>query len=188
MDTRALEKDEILKAHRAAPRMGINTQNSQRMNAMAFLNELSRAVRSSGVSAVDYRAVPLEPSPRDRALWQTCRAWQIVLVPSGKSELFMALELRGDIVIGSNPGSNEGLDVNVSGLDGYGQGVSRRHVLLRPTREKLYLLDLNSTNGTSINGMPATIGRAYTLADGDLFSLGRLHLQLKIARKPEPLT
>jgi FHA domain-containing protein len=185
MATRALEPDEIIAAQRAAPRPVVRTHNSERVNALAFLNELSRAVRAPGITAIEYRRVPNTPSLRDHALWQDYQTWQIVIVPSGKSELHMAYELGGDVVVGSNAQSTEGLDINLAGLDGFEQGVSRRHLLLRPTREKLFLIDLHSTNGTAINGLPVAVGQAYSLADGDLISVGRLHLQIKIARKPE---
>jgi len=185
MATRALEPDEIIAAQRAAPRRSMRTHNSERVNALAFLNELARAVRAPGITAIEYRNVPHTPSARDRALWQDFQTWQIVIVPSGKSELHMAYDLHGDIVVGSNSQSSEGLDINLAGLDGFEQGVSRRHLLLRPTREKLYLIDLHSTNGTTVNGLPVAVGQAYSMADGDLLSIGRMHLQIKIARKPQ---
>ena len=183
-NTRALEKEEILAVQKAASSNIAKTVNSQRMTAMSFLNELSRAVRGSGVTAVEFSPVPSDPSLRDRRLWQGLQTWRIVLIPSGKSSLFMAYDLRGDTVIGSNARSHEGIDVNLSGLDGFEQGVSRRHLLLRPTVSKLFAMDLQSTNGSAINGLPAAVGRAYTLADGDLISLGRLHLQIKVVRQP----
>ena len=183
-DTRALDRDEILAIQKAASSNAAKTVASQRMNAMAFLNELSRAVRGSGVSAVEFQPVPRDPSIRDRRLWQGLETWRVVLIPSGQSNLFMAYDLRGDAVIGSNAGSQEGLDINLAGLNGFEHGVSRRHLLIRPTVSKLFVMDLQSTNGSAINGLPATVGRAYTLADGDLLSLGRLHLQLKIVRSP----
>jgi len=188
-NTRALEREEIAAIQKAASSARRNdTLNAQRMNALAFLNELSRAVRGSGVTPVEFSAIPRDPSLRDRRLWQGRQTWRIALIPSGKSDLFMAYDLRGDAVIGCNSRSSDELDINMVGLDGFEQGVSRRHVLLRPTLSKLYALDLQSTNGTAINGLPATVGRAYALADGDLLSIGRLHLQVKVVCKPEPET
>ena len=48
--------------------------------------------------------------------------------------------------------------------------VSRRHALLRQTRDGYTIEDLGSTNGTFVNG--ARIIRAIPLADGDRISLG----------------
>jgi pSer/pThr/pTyr-binding forkhead associated (FHA) protein len=69
--------------------------------------------------------------------------------------------------------------VNLASWQGEERGVSRRHALLRPGREKLFILDLGSTNGTHYNGTPLTTDRAQPLQAGDLLTLGRLHVRVK---------
>ncbi len=184
--TRILEPEESIDAAGKASRIGVSTQNSARNNARTLVHELIKPLQNTSGLTIEFRPVPASPGPRDCALWQDRTTWQIILMPSAKSDLFLAFELRGDTVVGSDVRGGDVPDVNLAGLDGYEQGVSRRHVLLRPTHEKLYMIDLKSTNGTSINGLPATVGRAYALRDGDLLSLARLHIRIKIVRWPAP--
>lgn len=51
--------------------------------------------------------------------------------------------------------------------------VSRRHAQLRRDGELLYLIDLGSTNGTFVNGVPI---RHHRLSDGDVIKIGMTSL------------
>ena len=96
----------------------------------------------------------------------------------------MALELRGDIVIGSSSDPEPDLDVNVADWRGEEHGVSRRHCRLRPTNSNLFIIDLESTNGSHLNGIELGEGQARALQDGDLITLGRLHLRVIVVQSP----
>lgn len=50
------------------------------------------------------------------------------------------------------------------------RGVSRFHAKLMKKEDGLYILDLNSTNGTFINGKPIDAGKEYRLEVGDMVS------------------
>jgi len=52
--------------------------------------------------------------------------------------------------------------------------VSRCHALLLRDADELLLLDLESTNGTLVNGMPAQPDRLVRLADGDSIRFGQV--------------
>jgi pSer/pThr/pTyr-binding forkhead associated (FHA) protein len=56
--------------------------------------------------------------------------------------------------------------------------------MLRPSLHKLFILDLRSTNGTHINGLPLGVGWAYALKDSDLITLAQLHLRFRLYRTP----
>ena len=55
--------------------------------------------------------------------------------------------------------------------------VSTQHALLQISQDKVSVLDLNSTNGTLVNGVP--IHNAYPLRSGDLLMLGRTELRIE---------
>jgi hypothetical protein len=184
LNTRALTSD-AAETYVKPAATGMSTEETIRVNALDFLNEMARPVRRPQESSLRFQPVPLEPSMRDRLQWQAIQPWHIVVMPTERPYDFMALELLGDVVMGSNDVTQAGIDVNLASIGGYDRGVSRRHVMLRPTREKLYVIDLHSTNGTCVNGMPSPVGEAHPLRDGDLLSVGHLHLQIKIARRPE---
>jgi hypothetical protein len=61
-------------------------------------------------------------------------------------------------------------------LDALRHGVSRQHCLLRRAGTQLILTDLNSTNGTYLNGERVMPTRDYVVADDDRLILGTLHL------------
>ncbi len=63
-------------------------------------------------------------------------------------------------------------------------GVSRRHALVRPGKDSLYLIDQNSTNGTWVNGQRLLPGRDFALSDGDVIELGALRMTLRIMEAP----
>ncbi len=132
---------------------------------------------------LDYQIVPRDPSRR-KELAPDEKPWRLLVTPTGISSPPLSLELRGDVVIGCDTEADDALDVNLNEWQGYQRGVSRRHVMLRPGRNKLFIMDLRSTNGTHINGLPLGVGWAYALKDGDLITLGRLHMRVRIMQRP----
>lgn len=60
------------------------------------------------------------------------------------------------------------------------QGVSRLHAKIICEEGAFYLVDLNSTNSTYINGSKLQPQQAYSLRDGDMIELGNYKLQYNI--------
>ena len=81
---------------------------------------------------------------------------------------------RGDN--GRNP------DIDLTQLDGVRFGISRSHAAITYDETQLYVEDLNSTNGTRINGYRLDSGRTYRLRNGDELELGRLRLVVQLVR------
>ena len=52
------------------------------------------------------------------------------------------------------------------------QGVSRLHAKIICGQDNYYVVDLNSTNSTYVNGTRLIPQQAYSLADGDVIELG----------------
>ena len=60
--------------------------------------------------------------------------------------------------------------------------VSGRHAAIDISNEGVYLLDLGSTNGTTVNGQPI---KKHLLQNNDLIEVGKYHLKFKSdAEKP----
>ncbi len=110
--------------------------------------------------------------------------WRVVFEPMGVNVPPLALEIHGDVILGSDAAPDSDLDVNLITYDGWMRGVSRRHVMLRPSKTKLFIMDLRSTNGTQINGLPLGVGWAYALKQGDIVSLAKLNFTVSITGKP----
>lgn len=110
--------------------------------------------------------------------------WRINLAPAGNGDSTLALELRGDVIIGAGEDTGAGIDVNLEVWEGSSRGVSTRHVMLRPTRSKVFIMDLRSGTGTSINGLPLGVGWAYALQNNDLITMGHLNIRYRVVQQP----
>lgn len=73
-------------------------------------------------------------------------------------------------------------DVDLYDYGAFEHGVSRCHALLRREGQRLIVQDLDSANGTYINGNQLVAHTPYPLSDGDLLRLGRLPLQVFFGR------
>lgn len=69
-------------------------------------------------------------------------------------------------------------DVDLDKYEAYDQGVSRIHAELRLGPDGLQVIDLDSVNGTLINGEQIESQDPHPIHHGDILQLGRLRLQL----------
>jgi hypothetical protein len=96
----------------------------------------------------------------------------------------MGIEVAGDVILGTVRQNTDTPDLDLSNYGADEKGVSRRHALLRPGKAGLFLIDLKSTNGTSVNGVIAGKGMAIELQHRDAVSLGALSFVVKILASP----
>ena len=84
--------------------------------------------------------------------------------------------LEDEFIIGrSIEGSDEKV-VDLSLYDAYNQGVSRRHLMIRRNGKTCTVLDLNSTNGTRVNGQSLHPQRPFPVKSGSQIRLGKMHI------------
>jgi pSer/pThr/pTyr-binding forkhead associated (FHA) protein len=69
-------------------------------------------------------------------------------------------------------------DIDLQSSDAYEQGVSRLHAEIRLEPEGVFVVDLDSANGTLINGKALEPQRPALVNHGDIVQLGRLRTQL----------
>jgi len=111
--------------------------------------------------------------------------WRLILTPLDRHvHESLPVEVRGDAVMGINKAGGAEPDIDLSRWDGYDFGVSRRHVQLRPSEKSLYVIDLNSTNGTHVNGLPIGPSWAHALSTGDILTVGMLNLRITLLAMP----
>lgn len=77
---------------------------------------------------------------------------------------------RGDPARGISP------EVELSDGVARAKGVSRLHAVVYCAEQTFYIVDLNSTNGTYINGIRLVPQRPHPLSDGDEIRLGEYEL------------
>ena len=79
----------------------------------------------------------------------------------------------------ADPMSNFTPDVDLGSYDALEQGVGRRHARLLVQNGQVVVEDLDSTNGTFVNGQRLQPRQPQPLRDGDQLQLGRLTLQVQ---------
>jgi K+-sensing histidine kinase KdpD len=125
---------------------------------------------------VDYKPVPRKRVDEDIPVWRV--RFDLATDPSRA----FGLDINGEVVLGRGPTS--ATDIDLSEFDAAKLGVSREHLKLRPTGTRLFVIDLESTNGTYRNGHPVGVKNPEGLNHGDTLSLGRLQFTVRIIERP----
>jgi hypothetical protein len=74
-------------------------------------------------------------------------------------------------------------DVDLSAFDAEAHGISRIHIELRVEGSTIMVVDLDSSNGTMVNGLPLDPQEPVRLHDGDVLQLGTLQMQFLIRKE-----
>ena len=137
----------------------------------------------------EYHPIPYVPGDEDKnnpLVLET--PWRVILElyeQGGKHQrLQLGLDLYGDVVLGraeSRPGR---IILNLSEYGASELGVSHEHALIRPTMNKLFIIDQGSTNGTLVNGIPVGRGIATKLQDQAMINLGKMVMMVHIIKQP----
>ena len=69
-------------------------------------------------------------------------------------------------------------DIDLGPYQAYTHGVSRLHAVIRRGVDNVLLSDLESANGTFVNGQRLPADEEQPLAHGDVISLGGLKMQV----------
>lgn len=103
--------------------------------------------------------------------------WRIILQVDGPGQTTIGLDVRQPLVLGRlDPDGEHDPDLDLTSHMASEHGVSRQHAILIPAPEALYLADLESSNGTWVNGKYLDPGVRYVLSAGDQIELGLLRL------------
>ncbi len=102
----------------------------------------------------------------------------VVILQVENDETPILVQMRREVVLGrvTDAQDDEHTYINLLPYGADEMGVSRRHARLLREDRAVYVLDLNSTNGTRLNGEPLPSGVEKRLRDGDELTLGRLKL------------
>jgi pSer/pThr/pTyr-binding forkhead associated (FHA) protein len=98
----------------------------------------------------------------------------------------VALESLSRGVLGRiDPNSADDPDFDLTAYEAQEKGVSRRHAALCRAQDTLLIVDLDSLNGTYINGHRIAANQAYPLHDGDEVRLARLVILISFQPKED---
>lgn len=73
-------------------------------------------------------------------------------------------------------------DVDLAPYHAYEYGVSRLHASIKLGTPYALLTDFDSANGTQLNGQKLSPNKPYPITHGDIFSLGKMKIQLLVNR------
>lgn len=111
--------------------------------------------------------------------------WRLVVQISGTSHTTLGLEVTERILVGrSDPDMERQPELDLTDYGGAKNGVSRRHAEIVFIDNSLYISDLNSTNGTKLNGFLLPPNQSFRLRDGDELELGQMKLMIRFLRPP----
>jgi hypothetical protein len=130
---------------------------------------------------VTTEAAPTSARGAGEAEWRppTAGPWATLYVEDGSQAFHLALREeftlgRGDASRATKP------DIDLSPFEAYINGVSRMHAVIRRRGERIVLMDLDSANGTYVNGRRLGSRQEAGLRDGDVIALGALKLQVRV--------
>jgi pSer/pThr/pTyr-binding forkhead associated (FHA) protein len=107
----------------------------------------------------------------------------LVLQMSG-DEPPIVVQIRREVILGRvTDQADDTTFINLTQYNAEDAGVSRRHARLLRDNRAIYLSDLNSTNGTKLNGESLAAGLEKRLHDGDEITLGKLKLYVYFQRQ-----
>lgn len=73
-------------------------------------------------------------------------------------------------------------DIDLAPYNGYEFGVSRLHASIKISPPNALLTDFGSANGTELNGQKISPNQPYPITHGDIFTLGKMKIQLLVNR------
>jgi len=113
------------------------------------------------------------PTPNDASL-------SLFLVESGE---VISLEGLSEYTLGRSAEDQPILpDIDLAPYRAYEYGVSRLHASIKVSQPYALLIDFGSANGTELNGQKLTPNKPYPITHGDIFSLGKMKIQLLVNR------
>jgi hypothetical protein len=92
------------------------------------------------------------------------------------SSIPIAVAKEKEFILGREAGEGSEKIIDLTNRDGFAMGVSRRHAMIRAVENGYTIIDLNSSNGTWLNGqilMPSVVNE---LPSGANIQLGYLKL------------
>lgn len=92
-------------------------------------------------------------------------------------------EVNRELVVGRADNVTDYLpEIDLTPHGAYRLGLSRRHAIILLEGERLVVKDLNSRNGTFVNGVIVASGGTQILRDGDELRFGNLSMRVRFER------
>ncbi|MBE2202518.1 MAG: GAF domain-containing protein [Anaerolinea sp.] len=137
------------------------------------------AFTNEAAAEIHFDPVPYAPESAEA---HKAPVWRIRLALVADTIQQFGLEINGEIIFGRDAELSNLVDLKQYAQDTH--GLSRQHLMLRPTMTNLYALDVGSTNGTHRNGRSIGVNNPTPLHSGDVLDMGGFQLILHIVDRP----
>ncbi len=145
------------------------------MNRSELNRNTTRHLKPENVSPV----APRGTGPLDYMI-----PWVIKLRIVGTANILQT-EVSKTMLLGRSDNKSSTVpDLDFSPFEGYKLGVSRQHAIVSARNSRMMIRDLNSANGTFLNGGRLEPGQEYRLHHGDTIGLGKMQLQVLFVVMP----
>jgi hypothetical protein len=99
------------------------------------------------------------------------------------SDLVLPVHVADRVVIGRiDADGSDKVDIDLMPYEGRKLGISRRHAALYRSRHTVSLVDLNSSNGTYLNGIRLVPHQPRLLREGDEVRMGNMRFRITFDR------
>jgi len=159
--------------------------NCQHANVSGTLFCVECGTQLDGVETLTTQAITPEQiseelnkkTPRAEPPSSPINSWiSLHLMDSGK---ILPLASRNEFTLGRlSEGQPIMPDIDLTPYQAYASGVSRLHVVVKRESNRIFIMDLGSSNGTYLNGRRLNPHVEETLNHGDVIALGKLKIQV----------
>lgn len=133
-----------------------------------------------------FTPVPVDPSPPptpDANRIPSHLLLQIHFPPEARTTI--GIQVNDRLTLGRSDAVDQIMpDVDLLSFGAKDNGVSRLHVKITRSSSGLFVQDLQSRNGSQINGNQLESRRDYPLHDGDTMTLGQLNITVRFVYSP----
>ena len=119
----------------------------------------------------------------------------VALIPEGGVGIYIAgsfkpyyMVVDKELIIGRKAEATSESILDLSDLDAFNMGLSRRHAIIRRTESSYEVVDLSSTNGTWLNAERLIPNKPYLFASGSELRIGRMRLFIMYHTVPNDTT
>lgn len=164
-----------------------NCNNDELVGAL-FCSECGNQLAfTDGVPTTTFKSSSIQLADTHQEILEQSAVPPTPVMP-GKAGTSLNIMSSGDILSLKDPSEvtlgrvNEGQpiipDIDLAPYKAFESGVSRMHATIQLKDKQMMVIDLESANGTRINGQKISPKIPYPVKHGDILTLGRLKIQV----------
>lgn len=112
------------------------------------------------------------------------RPWRMALTIQ-EMKLQMVFDMTESMLIGrTHPDSDTFPDIDLTPFNAEDSGVSRQHMNLMLHEDRVVVVDLDSVNGSYLNGERLEPHQMYPIRNGDELELGMMKVKVELLMNP----